>query len=86
MAQIVKTETIVHKIIGVALDFDTFNETYRRIRSNYKYKGFECYSCGKCFENGETIALVFTDKGNKTVCRKCGLEFQEQLRKEVNNE
>lgn len=63
----------------MALDFAAFDETWRRIRCNRGYKGFECYSCGRHFKDGEKISVIFTNKGNKTVCNKCGTEIIGQL-------
>jgi len=63
----------------VLIDMLTFNESYRQIRANYKYQGFNCYSCRKKFQDGEKISVIFTDKGNKTVCHECGLNYQREL-------
>lgn len=76
---ITKTKTTVYTIAHVLIDMLTFNESYRRIRTNFKYQGFNCYSCRKKFQDGEKISVIFTDKGNKTVCHECGLNYQREL-------
>jgi len=73
------TKTTRYNITQVGIDFMEFNERYRQIRGSSKYKGFECYSCNKHFEDGEKISLIFTDKGNKTVCHECGIKFKNEL-------
>jgi RNase P subunit RPR2 len=83
MPQIIKTRTTVYNITNVSIDFATFDETWRRIRGNYKYKGFECYSCHKPFMDGERIGVIFTNRGNKTVCRECGIKFVAELKTEA---
>lgn len=84
MPEITKTVTITttYKITHVMVDFSTFNEMWRNIRGKYRYKGFECFICHKKFEDGEKIGLIFCDKGNKTVCQKCGTEIENQLKSE----
>ncbi len=79
MPEIVKTKTTRYEITNVAIDFLIFNESFRRIRGNRKYKGFQCYNCNHKFEDGEKMSLIFTNKGNKTVCRKCGDLFNKEL-------
>jgi peptide subunit release factor 1 (eRF1) len=82
-SEIVKTRVTRYIVNQVAIDFLIFSESYRRIRGNFRYKGFECYSCGKHFEDGEKMSLIFTNKGNKVVCHKCGIRFKEELETEV---
>ena len=77
--QIVKTRTTTFSITQVAIDFLTFDQKYREIRGGFRYKGFQCYSCGKHFEDGEKLSLALTDKGNKIVCHECGMKFKEEL-------
>lgn len=77
--QIIKTKTTVYNVTQVGIDFMEFSERYRQIRGKFKYKGFECYSCNKDFKDGEKISLIITNKGNKTVCRQCGMKFKEEL-------
>lgn len=79
MPEIVKTKTTTFKVLQVGIDFLTFNESYRRIRSNFKYKGFQCYACDKNFVDGEKISLVITNRGNKVICRSCAKKFSEEL-------
>jgi hypothetical protein len=79
MPQITKTKTITYNITHVGIDFLVFDKQYRKIRGGFEYKGFECFSCNKSFKDGEKISLIFTDKGNKTVCYKCGTKFMEEL-------
>jgi len=77
--QITKTKTTTYVITQVAIDMLTFDEHYRRIRGNFRYKGFGCYSCGKHFHDGEELSLIFTNKGNRLVCRDCGTKFKNEL-------
>jgi protein-arginine kinase activator protein McsA len=79
MPKITKTKTTVYNISQVGIDMMEFNERYRQIRGNMNYKGFSCYSCNKHFEDGEKISLIITDKGNRTVCHKCGMKFKDEL-------
>lgn len=77
--EITRTKTTVYKVSQVALDFLEFNEAFMRVRKDFRYKGFTCFSCHKKFELGEKMSLLFTGKGNKTACHKCGAEIKEQL-------
>ncbi len=77
--EIVKTKTTRYEITNVAIDFLTFDENWRRIRKNRKYKGSQCYNCYTAFKDGEKMSLVFTNKGNKIVCRGCGESFKKEL-------
>ncbi len=79
MPQIKKVRTTIYNITQVGVDILEFNERYREIRQNFKYKGFECYACGKAFKDGEKISLIITDKGNKTVCHECGTKFEKEM-------
>jgi rRNA maturation endonuclease Nob1 len=79
MPEIIKTKTTVYNITNVAIDFAVFDNLWREIRGRFEYKGFECYACNKHFEDGESISLIFTNRGNKTVCRECGLKFKVEL-------
>lgn len=81
--EITRTKTTTYKITQVAIDFLEFNERFVQLRKNFKYQGFQCFNCRKKFEIGEKISLIFTGKGNKLVCKKCGTDIQEQLNKEV---
>ena len=77
--EIVRTRTTRYQVTQAAVDFLTFNEVYRRIRGNARYKGFSCFNCGKDFEDEEKLGLIITSKGNKVVCRECGLKFKREL-------
>ena len=77
--EITRTRTTVYKVTQVAVDFLEFSERFVQIRRGWKYQGFECFSCHRKFEIGEKMSLLFTSKGNKTACRKCGMEAKEQL-------
>jgi hypothetical protein len=76
---ITKTKTTTYVISQIVVDFLEFDDSYRRIRGNFKYQGFGCFSCNRHFRDGEKISLVFTDKGNKAVCHDCGMKFKEEL-------
>jgi hypothetical protein len=77
-----RTTTTTYKITHVIVDFCAFNNAWRRIRGNMRYKGFDCFLCHKKFEDGERMGLMFTIKGNKVVCQKCGTEIEKQLAEE----
>jgi hypothetical protein len=79
------TTTTKYKITQAGLDMMHFDESYRRIRGNYKYKGFECFMCKHHFEDGEKISLAITDKGNKTICHDCAVEIQKEMER-IENE
>lgn len=81
--EIVRIKKTIYKITHVAIDFLEFNEDYVRIRERYKYQGFQCFKCSHKFEIGEMVSLIFTSKGNKTVCKKCGEEIEKQLGEET---
>lgn len=79
MPQIIKKKTTVYNIEHVNVAFSVFDETWRRIRGNFRYKGFECYACNKQFNDMDPIGLIFTNRGNKTVCQECGAKFETEL-------
>ena len=79
MPQIIKTRTIVYKILGVALDAFVYNEAVRRVRNKMKRKCNKCFSCNKYFVDEEKISVIFTSKGNRVVCRECGIRFKNEL-------
>ncbi|MDQ7095974.1 hypothetical protein REC12_20475 [Desulfosporosinus sp. PR] len=81
-ASITKTTTKTFNILQVELDMLTFDESFRRIRQNFRYTGFECYKCGRHFLDNEKISLIITDKGNKVVCHDCGSEIKQELEEE----
>lgn len=77
---ITKTTIKQYKITQIALDFLTFDESYRRIRGNMKNKLFNCFSCKREFKDGEAISLIIiTNSKNKVVCHDCGLEIEKEL-------
>jgi predicted SprT family Zn-dependent metalloprotease len=80
--EITKTRTTRYKILHVDVDAFTFDEHWRRIRGESRYKGFECYACDKHFKNGDRMGLIFTDKGNRVVCQECAKEIAKELAKE----
>ena len=83
MPEITKTRTTTYKITQVAVDFHVFDERWRNIRGEYRYKGFDCFVCHKKFEDGERIGLILSSKGNKVVCQKCATKIEEQLQAEA---
>lgn len=70
-----KTTTKKFNVLQARANMFTFNEDYRRIRGNMRYKGFKCFNCNKQFEEGEKFGLIITDKGNKTICNSCVENF-----------
>lgn len=70
--EIVKTRTTRYQVIQAMVGLLTFNEAYRRIRGNNRYKGFSCFNCGKDFEDGEKLGLTIA--GNSTLRRGLGSE------------
>jgi hypothetical protein len=83
---ITKTQTTNYEILQSKGNLFTFDEKYRKIRGNYKYKGFECFACDKHFDDGEQFGLIVTNKGNKTVCNNCAEKFREELKETGANE
>ena len=79
MPSITKLKTTVYNISNVSIDMLEFNEHFRNIRKNYKYKGFSCFNCNKHFLDGDKISVIFTNKGNRTVCKECGEKFKEEI-------
>lgn len=79
MPQIIRTRTIVYKILGVALDAFVYNEAVRRVRNKMKRKCNKCFSCNKNFADEEKISVIFTSKGNRVVCRECAIRFKNEL-------
>ena len=79
-ATITKTTTTRHTFYQVVLDFCTFDESFKKTRAKYKYKGFTCFNCNRPFELGKKIGIGFSSKGNKTFCRKCAEKLKEQLK------
>lgn len=77
---ITKTKVTTYNVLNVVVDFSVFDERWKSIRGNYKYKGFECFNCNKHFDIGDKISLIFTDKGNRTICHDCA----ECVSKEIN--
>ncbi len=80
MPSIVKTRTTVYKVLQARPDMMIFNEDYRRIRSAFRYKGFQCFNCHYRFKNGDKIGMTITDKGNKVLCHDCATKFEKELR------
>ena len=79
---ITKTTIKRYDITQIALDFLSFDESYRRIRGNMKNKLFNCFSCKREFTDGENISLIIiTNSRNKVVCHACGLEIEAELNK-----
>jgi len=81
---ITKTQTITYQVLAVSTRYVIFNESYRKIRSDFKYQGFECFACGRKFNDGEEIGIIFTSRGNKVVCQECGAKLKNEL--EASNE
>lgn len=76
--KITKTVTQTFEVHIIKYNFATYNAEWRRIRENHKYKGFNCFSCGKLFVEGEAIAVAFCNKGNKVICELCGYEIEKE--------
>jgi hypothetical protein len=74
-----KTTTKSFKVLHVKGDILTFDERYRNIRKNMKYRGFGCFNCSRKFKDGERFGLIITDKGNKTVCNECVDKISKEL-------
>jgi len=77
---ITKTTVTHYHINQIALDFLTFDESYRRIREKMKNKLFNCFSCKRDFVDGEKISLIIiAGSRNKVVCHSCGAEIEKEL-------
>jgi len=77
MTKITRTKITNYEITQVGLDMMIFDENYKRIRGNMRYRGFQCFSCGKKFKLGDKISLIMI-KGetNKVICHDCAVKFQ----------
>ena len=76
-----KTKTTVYDIRAIKVDFSEYTERFREIRNRFKYKGSACFICHKPFAMGDIIGLIFTDRGNKFVCRACARKAEAELAK-----
>ncbi len=72
-----------YEVEAVRLDFVQFTETYRDIRKYSRDKMFDCFSCGRDFEDGDMVSLALTDKGNKALCHDCAVVLEKQLKEQV---
>jgi len=87
MPSINRTKTYVYEITSVGLDMVVFDEAYKRIRGNMRYKGFQCFNCNHKFELGDKISLIaIKGKTNKVVCHDCAVKLSKKLKEELNNE
>lgn len=87
MPTITKVKKTHFEILKVGLDFTTFDESYKNIRKNSNYKGFECFNCGRDFSLGEDISLlIMAENLNKVACRECAIKFRNKLKEESTNE
>lgn len=81
--EIIKTVTSTYVIKDIAVDFFTYSERFRQIRSGAKYKGSSCFNCCHKFNDGDKMSLVlFKNYPNRLVCRKCAENIDETLKKE----
>ncbi len=87
------TTTRTYDIIGVLTGVITFSERYEEIRSKFKYKGCNCWICGRRFEYGEHISMLhIRAHGNRAVCHECAgnvkshIENDTPMKKVIKNE
>lgn len=71
-----KTTTKTYEIVNIKNQpLFKFNSTYRMIRGEAKYHGFNCFKCGNPFVEDEDIYLwTMKNTKNKVVCEKCNRE------------
>ena len=76
---------VKYKIRDVAVDFLTFDESYKSIRERSDYQGFSCFKCEQPFEIGDKMGLLMMHKHlNRVLCRKCAMKIQRGLKNEQN--
>jgi hypothetical protein len=81
--EIIRTVTKKYKVIGVAIDTFTFNETFRRIRGKFRYKGAQCFRCFSKFKDGEKMSLLqFSNHPNRMACNQCATLCDKLLKEE----
>lgn len=81
--EIIKTKVTHYKVLRVLIDCMRFDEKFIKIRERFKYTGFTCFKCDRKHNIGEVVSLIFTDKGNKIVCRDCALEINRLIDTEL---
>lgn len=80
---IIKTITRKYVITAIAINMFTYDESFRKIRSKFRYQGNTCYNCGHKFNDNEKISLVqFKNYPNRLVCRHCARHIDETLKQE----
>ena len=72
MKEITRTTVRYYTIQKVAIDMFTYDQSFRDIRSRYKYQASECFDCGHHFKDGEKISLaIVSGTTNKMLCHCC---------------
>ena len=79
MKYTVKT-TRTYDIISVYTGVIKFTENYENIRSGFKYKGCNCWICGRRFDYGELMNMLhIKSHGNRAVCSTCADVVKEHI-------
>lgn len=90
--KIVKIETVCYKVQGVTLDWDVFYfSQYEKKFQHMRKQQFNCFSCEKPFQNGDSVSLLKINKlpaaeSYKFGCRRCALMFKEKLERSHNHQ
>lgn len=80
---ITKTTTRNFVATAIGLNMFVFDESFRKIRSKFRYQGNTCFNCGHKFADGEKISLVqFKNYPNRLVCGQCAKQIDETLKQE----
>jgi hypothetical protein len=79
MKPFVKITTKAYIPLWVRLDYSSYDDEFRRIRSSFAYKCSECFKCGHSFVPDQPIAIAcFKGVGNKVLCNPCAKGLLDQ--------
>lgn len=71
------SQTRTLEILSIKNDWLKMSPVFRSIRGNFRNKMDRCHWCKRKFQDGDTMALAITPKGNKTLCQQCAGEVEE---------
>ena len=67
----IPARTVTLEVTSCKPDWLVMTPKFRAIRAGSRYKMDKCYWCHTKFQDGDTIALAITNKGNKALCQIC---------------
>lgn len=74
--EIVKVFKKKYEVQNIGIDFYTYDQSFREIRSRYRYKCDECFMCGHKFEDGEKLSMGnIKGEPNKVFCHSCAMKI-----------